>query len=200
MKNSQPQKSTATVALIIIDMMNDLEFEGGEELYKNALPAARQIAALKKKAHKSQVPVIYANDNFGHWRSDFRQAVEHCLHDGVRGAKLAETLLPDAEDYFILKPKNSAFYATPLAELLQFLDVKTLVLTGVATDSCILFTANDAHLRNYSVVVPADCVAAINRKDGKHALDYMQRALNARVVKSASIDFKAFKSGKGLTP
>ncbi len=119
-----------------------------------------------KKAHKSQVPVIYANNNFGHWRSDFRQAVEHCLHGGGRGAKLAETLLPDAEDYFILKPKNSAFYATPLAELLQFLDVKTLVLTGIATDSCVLFTANDAHLRNYSVVVPADCVAAINREDG----------------------------------
>jgi len=150
-----------------------------------------------KKAHKSQVPVIYANNNFGHWRSDFRQAVEHCLHGGGRGAKLAETLLPDAEDYFILKPKTSAFYATPLAELLQFLDLKTLVLTGIATDSCVLFTAKDAHLRNYSVVVPADCVAAINREDGRHALGYMQRALNARVVESASIDFEAFKSGKG---
>jgi nicotinamidase-related amidase len=95
------------------------------------------------------------------------------------------------------RKENSAFYATPLAELLQFLDVKTLVLTGIATDSCVLFTANDAHLRNYSVLVPADCVAAINREDGKHALGYMQRALNARVVESASIDFEAFKSGKG---
>ena len=147
-KNSQPQESAAKVALIIIDMMNDLEFEGGEELYENALPAARQIAALKKRAPKSQVPVIYANDNFGHWRSDFRQVVEHCLHDGVRGSRLAEILLPGAEDYFILKPKNSAFYATPLAELLHFLDVKKLVLTGIATDSCVLFTANDARLRN----------------------------------------------------
>jgi nicotinamidase-related amidase len=196
-KNSQPQKSAAKVALIIIDMMNDLEFQGGEELYENALPAARQIAALKKMAYKSQVPVIYANDNFGHWRSDFRQTVEHCLHDGVRGAKLAEILLPDAEDYFILKPKNSAFYATPLAELLQFLDVKTLVLTGIATDNCVLFTANDAHLRNYFVVVPPDCVAAINPEDEKHALDYMRRALKARVVESASIDFKGFRSGEG---
>ncbi len=133
--------------------------------------------------------MIYANDNFGHWRSNFRQVVEHCLHDGVRGAKLAEILLPDAEDYFILKPKNSAFYATPLAELLHFLDVKTLVLTGIATDSCVLFTANDAHLRNYSVVVPPDCVAAIKQEYGEHALGYMQRALSARVIESASIDF-----------
>jgi nicotinamidase-related amidase len=143
------------------------------------------------------VPVIYTNDNFGHWRSDFRQAVAHCLHDGVRGAKLAEILLPDAEDYFILKPKNSAFYATALAELLQFLDVKTLVLTRITTDSCVLFTANDAYLRNYSVVVPPDCVTAIKQEDGKHALDYMQRAINAQVLESASIDFNKLKSGEG---
>jgi nicotinamidase-related amidase len=196
-ETSQPKTPSAKVALIIIDMMNDLEFEGGEELYESALAAARQIAVLKKKAHENHVPVIYTNDNFGHWRSDFRQAVEHCLHDGVRGAKLAEILLPDAEDYFILKPKNSAFYATALAELLQFLDVKTLVLTGITTDSCVLFTANDAHLRNYSVVVPPDCVAAIKQEDGKHALDYMQRAINAQVLESASIDFNKLKSGEG---
>src|SRR5690606_34868634 len=103
---SAPDQSP--LALLIIDMINDLEFPGGEELFRHSLPVAERIAALKRGARAAHVPVIYANDNFGRWRSDFRQVVAHCLYDGVRGQPLAELLKPDEDDYFVLKPKRSA--------------------------------------------------------------------------------------------
>jgi len=78
-----PDKSE--VVLLLIDVINDLEFEGGEELLRNALPAAKNIAHLKERARQAEVPVIYANDNFGRWRSAFNKIVQHCLRDQVRG-------------------------------------------------------------------------------------------------------------------
>src|SRR4051812_22694585 len=103
---------TSPVVLILVDVINDLEFAGGERLLKYALPAAKRIASLKARARSQRIPVIYANDNFGRWRSDFQQVVEHCLRDGVRGQKLAEILKPHPDDYFVLKAKHSAFYST----------------------------------------------------------------------------------------
>src|SRR5919206_2922966 len=111
---------TASVVLILIDVINDLEFPGGEELAKHVLPMARKIAALKRRARQAGIPTIYANDNFGRWRSDFRSVVEHCLGD-VRGRRMVELLEPDADDYFVLKTKHSAFYSTTLDLLLDYL-------------------------------------------------------------------------------
>ena len=78
---------TCEVALLLVDVINDLEFPGGRAILAPALRAARRIAALKARARKARVPVIYANDNFGRWRSNFADVVEHCLHDGVRVAR-----------------------------------------------------------------------------------------------------------------
>src|SRR6185369_6580115 len=100
-----PDKSD--VALLLIDVINDLEFEEGEQLLKHALPMARQIAKLKSRAKERGIPVVYVNDNFGRWRSDFTAQVEHCLKDGVRGQPIAELLKPGKDDYFVLKPKHS---------------------------------------------------------------------------------------------
>lgn len=127
---------TCDAALILIDVINDLEFDGGKALLAPALRAAKRIRALKVRARAAGMPVIYANDNFGRWRSDFSQAVEHCLSEGVTGQPIAELLAPDRDDYFVLKPKHSAFYSTTLELLLAYLKTRTVILTGFAGDAC----------------------------------------------------------------
>lgn len=179
------------VALLLIDMINDLEFPEGAQMVGVTVAAAERIAELKKKAKARQIPVIYANDNFGKWRSDFREVVKHCLEDGVRGQRVAELLQPDRDDYFVLKPKHSAFFATTLATLLEHLGTRHLILTGIAADVCVLFTASDAHMRDYRVHVPADCVASPEPVDTRQALRYMQRVLNADVTPSTELDLDA---------
>ena len=84
---------TCQAALLLIDVINDLEFPTGKQMLKPALRAARRIASLKRHAHELGVPVIYANDNFGRWRSDFNEVVEHCLKDDVTGRPIAERRL-----------------------------------------------------------------------------------------------------------
>ncbi len=179
------------VVLLLIDVINDLEFEGGEELLRNALPAAKNIARLKERARAAKVPVIYANDNFGRWRSDFNKIVEHCLHDGVRGKAIAELLKPDEEDYFVLKPKHSGFFLTTLDLLLEYLGARTLILTGIAGNNCVLFTANDAYMRDYRLIIPADCTASISAADNENALRQMQTVLKADIRSSVEVTFDA---------
>ena len=179
------------VALLLIDMINDLEFPGGENIVGAATAAAERIAALRERARERGIPVIYTNDNFGKWRSDFREVVKHCLEDGVRGQRLAELLQPGREDYFVLKPKHSAFFETTLATLLEHLGTRHLILTGIAADVCVLFTASDAYMRDYDVHVPADCVASLEEVDTRQALRYMQRVLDADITPSAQLDLDA---------
>ncbi len=174
---SAPDK--AAVALLLIDVINDLEFPEGEQLLKHALPIARRIAWLKQELKHLGVPAVYVNDNFGRWRSDFQNQVDHCLHDGVRGQPIAELLQPDEDDYFVLKPMHSGFYSTTLELLINHFQAKTLVLAGLATNICVLFTANDAYLRGYSLVVPSDCVAANTPEDNDYALAQMEQILKA---------------------
>jgi nicotinamidase-related amidase len=182
-----PDKSE--VVLLLIDVINDLEFEGGEELLRNALPAAKNIARLKERARQAGVPVIYANDNFGRWRSDFHQTVQHCLRDPVRGQPIAELLKPEEEDYFVLKAKHSGFFSTALDLLLEYLGAHSLVITGIAGNNCVLFTANDAYMRDYKLIIPADCTASINQTDNDNALRQMQEVLKADIGPSIEIDF-----------
>jgi nicotinamidase-related amidase len=179
---------TSPVALVLIDLINDLEFEGGDKLLRPALRAGRAIAALKEKARKRGIPVIYANDNFGRWRSDFRETVTHCLEGRVRGRPLVELLKPEREDYFVLKTKHSAFYATTLELLLQYIKAKRLVLTGVSADMCVLLTAADAFLRDYEIYVPRDCTASISAADHRKALQYMERVFDADTRESTRLD------------
>ena len=177
------------IALLLIDTINDLEFEGGEELCRSASPVAKRIALLKERAQQAHVPIVYVNDNFGKWRSDFKKIVSHCLQDNVRGGPIAELLEPDDEDYFVLKPKHSGFFSTTLDLLLEYLGARTLVLTGFAGNNCVLFTANDAYMRDYKLIVPADCIASINQIDNDNALRQMEKVLKADIRPSNEIDF-----------
>jgi nicotinamidase-related amidase len=179
------------VALLLIDVINDLEFDGGDRVLEQALPMARAIAALKRRAREAGVPVVYANDNFGRWRSDFSKTVEHVLKGGVRGQRVAELLHPDGDDYFVLKPKNSGFFSTTLHTLLQHLGARALIMGGIATDNCVLFTASDAHMRDYRVLVPEDCVAAKSAERTEHALRLMRDACGADTTPSTELDLGA---------
>ncbi|SOD82458.1 cysteine hydrolase family protein [Spirosoma fluviale] len=182
---------SSPVALLIIDMINDLEFPGGDEFLEPAKRVAEAITTLKQRVKEQNIPVIYANDNFGRWRSDFNEVVEHVLNDGVRGHYLAQVLKPDKDDYFVLKPKNSAFYETSLDVLLTYLKVKHVILTGLSTDSCILFSANDAYMRDLTLSIPVDCVASIKPAHTHDALAYMKRVLQADTTPSNKIDLEA---------
>ena len=180
--------NSSPVALLLIDLINDLEFPGGDQLLEPTRSIAQSILKLKQQAKASGVPIIYVNDNFGRWRSDSSELVDHVLHDGVRGQFLAELLQPDQDDYVVLKAKNSAFYETTLDLLLTHLHVRHLVLTGISTDSCVLFTANDAYMRNLKLSIPSDCVAAINPAHTRDALAYMERVLDADILPSTNLD------------
>ncbi|HVG30379.1 MAG TPA: isochorismatase family cysteine hydrolase [Pyrinomonadaceae bacterium] len=184
----------AAVALLLIDVINDLEFDSGEALLEHALPAARRLADLKRRAKGAGVPVVYVNDNFGRWQSDFKKLLKHCLEDDVRGRPLAELLKPDGDDdYFVLKPKHSGFFSTTLDILLDYLQVKTLVVTGLTGDICVLFTASDAYMRDFHLLIPEDCVASSDPAENEHALEHMRRVLKADTRPSAEINFEELK-------
>ena len=185
--NHAPDKSEA--ALILIDVINDLEFDGAERLLKYALPMASALAEFKARAKAAGIPAIYANDNFGRWRSDFRSLVKHCVGKGTRGRPIVRQLQPEPDDYFVLKPKHSAFFQTNLDLLLKYLGVRTVILTGMASDICVLFTANDAYMRDLNVIVPSDCVAAESAEQNLVVLKLMERVLKAKVARADEIDF-----------
>jgi len=180
------------VAIVLIDVINDLEFPEGDQLLETALPAARNIARLKERAREANVPIIYVNDNFGRWRSDFKKIVDRCLHSDVRGRPIAELLVPDEDDYFVLKPKHSGFFSTTLDLLLEYLGVRTLIVAGFAGNNCVLFTANDAYMRDYQLIIPADCTASNTPEDNENALQQMQHVLKADIKPSTEIDFTAY--------
>jgi nicotinamidase-related amidase len=179
------------VALLLIDVINDFEFdEGAIDLFPHALIAARKIAALKQQTAEAGIPAIYVNDNFGKWRSDFLAMVAHCIDDDTRGRPIVELLKPTAEDYFVLKPKQSGFYSTTLNLLLQHLGVRTLIMTGFTGDICVLFTAIDAHLRDYHLLIPQDCIASQDERENERVLKYLQRVLEADIKSSDKINFQ----------
>ena len=105
---------------------------------------------LRDRAHRAGVPVIYVNDNWGRWRSDFKAIVADCSKADRPGAPIAELLKPTLKDFFVLKPHLSGFHETPLDTLLQTGEVETLIITGFAADNCVLFTAAEAHMRDYT--------------------------------------------------
>jgi nicotinamidase-related amidase len=174
---SAPDKSE--VALLLIDVINDLDFPEANQLLRYARPMAKKLSRLKQRAKEAGVPVIYVNDNFGRWRSDFRRQVQHCLRDGSRGHEIVSLLQPDEDDYFVLKPKHSGFFSTTLETLLHYLGSRKLILTGIAGNFCVLFTANDAYMRDYDLIIPSDCTVSNTIEENREALALMRKFLKA---------------------
>jgi nicotinamidase-related amidase len=183
----------STTALIILDLISDYSFEDGDKIARAALPVARRIARLKARAKNAGVPAIYVNDGLGRWRSDFPGLVRHCSSDASRGAPIVKEIAPAEGDYCVLKPKHSGFYATALETLLDYIGAKRLILTGVSSHQCVLFTANDAYVRDLSLAIPRDCISARYAKDTRLALEYFTRVLGADVRPSSAVRFGGSK-------
>jgi nicotinamidase-related amidase len=165
--------------LLLIDFVNPLDFPGAQRISRPAVAAARHTARLKARLTARGVQAIYANDNFGAWRSEFSRLVESCRRRRGPSRQLVELLAPAPADIAVLKPRHSAFFATPLAVLLAQLGARRLIVAGLAADICVLFTASDAFLRGFKLWVPADCVAAESAARKRAALNFMARVLKA---------------------
>lgn len=175
-------------ALLIVDFFTDFNFEGGDRLRKSALVSARRLAKLKKRVVDASAAVVYVNDNFSHWHDDFAHQVSELIERTDDAGEIARILKPDKDDYYVLKPQRSGFYETPLEVLLKSLKVKELIVTGLSTDICVLFTAHDAYERGFTVLVPSDCTAAIDPKHKRVALQLLSRVANADTTPSPDID------------
>ena len=175
----QPGNNTA---LLIIDMINPFYFKGGDAAQRAAEPIARTLADLRRAADAAEVPTIYVNDNFGQWHSEKSRLVEHAKPSLAGGA-----IEPREQDYFIIKPQFSGFYSTNLAVLLPKLGVRRLILTGIATEICVLFTAGDAHMRDYVLWVPEDSVVALDPEQGAGALAIMRNGMGAETAPTTSL-------------
>jgi nicotinamidase-related amidase len=173
------QSEQDKTCLLIIDMINEFTFDGAAKLFPEIERTAQHIAVLKRRMKEGRLPIIYVNDNFGKWQSDFRKLVARCLEEKCRGKTIAQVLHPEEDDYFVLKPKHSGFYATPLELLLRYLEVRRVIITGVAGDNCVLFTAADAYMRDFETVVPSDCILSIDPDANRSALEHMRETLKA---------------------
>lgn len=178
---------TSSVALLLIDVINQFDFPQGDRILKNALPVASRLARLKRRCRRAGIPAIYVNDNFGQWRSDARSLVARCLQPDCAGKPFVEQIQPDDHDYFVLKPMHSAFFQTPLETLLHYLGATSLILAGLATNSCIVVTAHDAKMREFKLYVPADCSAARTAREHEQAIAHIESMTGASVQPSTAL-------------
>jgi len=181
------QPAARRTALVVIDMFSAWDFADAEALGRAAIRAAGSIAALKRRCDTAGVPTVFVNDNRGRWRSDAPGIVAESALASPIGAAIAERLLPGEQDYFVLKPKHSAFFATPLDLLLRHLRVRRLIVSGVAADQCVLLAAIEARMQDYDVVVPADCVGAQTAARHASALRHLESAHKVRVAASRGL-------------
>jgi nicotinamidase-related amidase len=176
--------------LLLVDVINGLSFPGSGPLVRAAERVAPNIRKLAERARAARVPVVYVNDNFGQWRSDFARTYERCVQPDQPGRHVTEQLQPEADDYFVLKPQHSGFYCTTLEPLLQHIGAEKLVIVGFATNMCVMFTANDAYMRGFDVAVPSDCTASNSGQLTRAALAHISTALRGRTTLASSVTFK----------
>lgn len=185
MSKDQDENKTS-VALLLIDVINTMDFKDAERLAQYTEKTADSIALLKREAKEAGVPVIYVNDNYGLWQSDFKKVITYAAC--ANGQHLVDRLEPEDDDYTVVKPKHSGFFSTPLSSLLNYLNVTTLILTGFAGNICVLFTANDAYMREYDLYIPSDCCASNLKEDNEYALKLMKANLKANTDASTELN------------
>lgn len=188
-------------ALLIIDMINDLDFEGADDMLPEVEATTDAVLGLRAAADAAGVPVVYVNDNFGQWHSERTRLLDLIAEKGGPGRELVRRLAPRDDDYFVIKPQFSGFYSTNLPVLLPKLGANRLVLTGIAADMCVLFTAADAHMRDYSLWVPEDAVACSSPDRKAWALGLMAHSMNAEVIPSRDKSLRDWlEDGRAATP
>jgi nicotinamidase-related amidase len=181
---------SAAAALLLVDVINDLDFPENEALLHKANELARSIARLKARCQNAGIPCIYVNDNRGRWRSDSENLLKECLSKKSPGRNFVRRLVPAKNDYIVLKPKHSAFFATPLEAILAYMKVRSVVVAGVTTDSCILGTAMELHVRDFKIFVPSDCTYALSERDHQRALQIAESSFAAETCSSKNLSFR----------
>jgi nicotinamidase-related amidase len=168
---------TKKFALLIVDMINDFDFPKGRQLAAHTKHIVPSILTLKKHCQSNDIPIIYINDHYKLWKADIELIIDHAHND--ISAPIIQQMKPDHSDYFLIKPKHSAFYGTGLNTLLHELDTNTVIITGLAGNICVFFTANDAYMREFDVFVPKDTIASELPKFNEYALEMMETVLGA---------------------
>jgi nicotinamidase-related amidase len=181
-----PDQSQAV--LLLIDVINDLSFPDNQNLVRRSVALAKSIAKLKKRCKKLGIPTIYVNDNRGRWRSDISAVLRHCLSTKCPGREMTKLLVPEPDDYIILKPKHSPFYASPLQTILDSIGARIAIVAGVTTNACVLIAAGDLHVRDFRLFVPADCVAALTEREHRRSLDVMKNSFGANTGPSSRLN------------
>jgi nicotinamidase-related amidase len=185
LNGNAPDRSNAV--LILVDVINDLDFPNNKELVRNCRPLAKNIGRLKVRCKRAGIPVLYVNDNYGKWRSDFSAVLSHSLRKDSPGREMVRLLEPEPDDYIILKPKHSAFYATPLETVLSYIGARNVIVAGLTTNACVLLTVADFYVREHALFVPQDCVRALNLSDHQKALQLMKNSYGANTTVSSRI-------------
>ena len=175
------------MALLLVDVINPFDFDGGAAFARKAERVARAIERLRARASAAGIPVIYVNDNLGKWRSDANALVDFCTRPGMPGAPIVERLRPRKTDYVILKATLSGFYDTPLETMLRLGAVKTVIVTGFAADNCVLFTSADAYMRDYRLVIPRDCIGSKTTEAHRRAVRTMIELFDAETGPSTGL-------------
>jgi len=187
---------SAPVVLVIIDMFSDFESERTAPFFKQALAASARIAKLRQRAVRSGIPTIFANDNYGRWKSEGRQIVQ-MAKQSERGRKIVELLQPAEDDYIVLKPKHSIFFATPVEVLLHYLGTHTLILTGMTSTRCVLFSAIEAYLRDLKIIAPLDCLVSENKQEHRMAKFLLETRVNADTRQSRRLRLTRLQRSSG---
>jgi nicotinamidase-related amidase len=174
----------AATAVLVIDMFNNYRHPDAERLMPNVEKIIGPLAELARRAaERDDVDLVYVNDNYGDFTADFSDIVRSALH-GAR-PDLVRPVAPTEGDRTLTKVRHSAFYATPLAYLLDRLGSTRIALTGQVTEQCILYTALDAYVRHLPVVLPTDAVAHLDEDLGAAALEMMQRNMDVELTSAA---------------
>lgn len=171
-------------AVLVVDMMNSYRHADAEQLIPNVEKIIEPLTDLVKRARDSDdADLVYVNDNYGDFTADFSDLVRSACH-GER-PDLVDPVVPSQHCRSLTKVRHSAFYASPVAYLLRRLGTERLILTGQVTEQCILYSALDAYVRHFPVVVPTDAVAGIDRELSDAALTMMQRNMGAELTTAA---------------
>lgn len=171
-------------AVVVVDMMNTYEHPDAEELIPNVGKIIDPLTDLVRRARESEkVDLIYVNDNYGDFAAQFSDIVNAAL-DGAR-PDLVKPIIPAGDCRVMTKVRHSAFYATALAYLLNRLETKRLVIAGQVTEQCILYTALDAYVRHFPVVIATDAVAGIDAGLAEAACKMMERNMSAELTTAA---------------
>jgi nicotinamidase-related amidase len=184
-------KARPRQALLVLDMISEFDFPEWQKVLKAAARIAPAIGRLQQRARNAGAPVIYVNDTRGDWESDQTAFINRCKAEHARGRAVVEIVCPRPEDYFIFKPRHSGFYSTPLQTLLELKSIEELILTGITSHQCVLFTAIDGYVRDYRIVVPSDCIGAPAPAQTRHALFILKQATRARTPHSSGLRLHA---------